>query len=131
MNIDDDVKQVIVIRKDLRMRRGKEIAQGCHAAGEVLIELLLQKYPFVPAGFYNWLQSGRTKVCLQTNSEAELLAIKAYADEIGVYCHLVKDEGRTEFNGVPTYTCLALGPDYSEEIDKITGVNGKYPLSLY
>ena len=36
-------KQVIVIRRDLRMRRGKEIAQGAHAATAWLAELVIQQ----------------------------------------------------------------------------------------
>ncbi len=34
---------------------------------------------------------------------------------------LITDAGRTEFHGEPTNTTLAIGPDYSEKIDKITG----------
>lgn len=33
----------------------------------------------------------------------------------------ITDVGRTEFNGVPTITALAIGPNKSEDIDKITG----------
>jgi PTH2 family peptidyl-tRNA hydrolase len=38
----------------------------------------------------------------------------------GVECHLIQDNGTTEFGGVPTYTCLALGPDLAEKIDPLT-----------
>ena len=34
------IKQVILIRKDLTMRRGKEIAQGSHASMAFLVEQL-------------------------------------------------------------------------------------------
>jgi PTH2 family peptidyl-tRNA hydrolase len=30
-------------------------------------------------------------------------------------------KGKTEFNGVPTKTCLGIGPAKAEKIDKITG----------
>ena len=33
----------------------------------------------------------------------------------------VIDEGITMFNGVKTFTCIGIGPYYSEEIDKFTG----------
>ena len=68
-----------------------------------------------------WLKSSFAKVCLVVNSEQELLDIEAKAKAAGVECHVVTDSGRTEFNGVPTKTCLALGPDYDEKIDPITG----------
>ena len=47
--------------------------------------------------------------------------IKEEADNAGIECHLITDSGKTEFNGVPTNTCLAIGPDYVDEINKITG----------
>ena len=34
---------------------------------------------------------------------------------------LITDAGHTEFHGVPTRTCLAIGPAWSDEIDAITG----------
>ena len=37
------IKQVILIRKDLKMRRGKEIAQGSHASMEFLVSRIRQQ----------------------------------------------------------------------------------------
>ena len=43
------------------------------------------------------------------------------AKEKKLEVHLVTDAGLTEFNGVPTKTCIAIGPNYSEKIDEVTG----------
>ncbi len=117
------VKQVIVIRKDLKMRRGKEIAQGSHASIAFLTNRLAHfSFPdliFSPVE-WQWMLGKFTKVCLQVDSEVELLEINRLAKESGLEVHLIQDAGLTEFDGVPTYTCLAIGPDYSDKIDKIT-----------
>ena len=117
------IKQVIVIRKDLKMRRGKEIAQGSHAS----IAFLLGDETHTPR-FYTkipnvteWLKDGQTKVCVSVDSEQELIDIQQQALEAGLMCNLITDLGRTEFDGVPTKTCLAIGPNEAEKIDKITG----------
>ena len=125
------VKQVIVIRKDLKMRRGKEIAQGAHASISFLTRRLEYKErldqthvyyePSMSHDEYVWLESGFTKITLQVNSEKELVEIYSAAREAGLQVHLITDSGKTEFDGVPTKTCLAIGPAKSEEIDKITG----------
>jgi PTH2 family peptidyl-tRNA hydrolase len=62
-----------------------------------------------------------TKIVCRVNSEEELLAIEEKAKEVGVECHVVTDNGLTEFDGVPTKTCLALGPDVSDKIDRVSG----------
>lgn len=114
------MKQVIIIRKDLKMRRGKEIAQGSHAS----MAFLLPPYQVVRTDVNDlteWLKSGQTKICLQVNSEEELLELDRKAKEMGLRSSIITDAGRTEFNGVPTKTCMAIGPNKSEEIDKITG----------
>jgi PTH2 family peptidyl-tRNA hydrolase len=132
----DDVKQVIVIRKDLKMRRGKEIAQGAHASIAFLtrrLQRIVQPSPdFAPKPVatglvyltdaqWKWAEGRFTKICLQVNSEQELLDVKAKADVAGVECNLITDAGLTEFGGVPTNTCLAIGPDYADRIDAVTG----------
>ena len=112
------IKQVIVMRKDLKMRRGKEIAQGSHASIAFLSKNYGRPLDEVEK---KWLNESFSKITLQVNSEQELLDIAALAIENGLNVDLIKDSGKTEFHGNPTYTCLAIGPDYSEKIDKVTG----------
>ena len=129
------IKQVILIRKDLKMRRGKEIAQGSHASMDFLIsQLRLQlqeggrdtaRLTFTPEEI-TWITLGMAKVCLQVNSEEELLDFHNKALEAGLKSFLIRDSGRTEFNGVPTYTACAIGPDAGPAIDAVTGA-----LTLY
>ena len=54
-------------------------------------------------------------------SEQELLAVYARALRAGLVVHLITDGGLTEFGGVPTRTCLGIGPDYDDRIDPVTG----------
>ena len=49
------------------------------------------------------------------------MEIKRKCDEAEIPNALITDAGLTEFHGVPTKTCLGIGPWESEEIDKITG----------
>lgn len=124
-----DIKQVIVIRKDLKMRRGKEIAQGAHASMAFLTNRLRKSFKerlvvlvelLFSSVMWEWILGSFKKVCLQVDSESELLQIEKEAKEAGLEVNLIRDSGLTEFDGVPTYTCLAIGPDYAEKIDKIT-----------
>ena len=122
-------KQVIVIRRDLRMRRGKEIDQGAHAS---MLWLRQRVMPLLtPAGAADqaefssaeraWLEGSLRKVTVKVGSEAELLAVYEKAIEAGLVVYLVTDRGLTEFGGVPTHTCLGIGPDYDDLIDPVTG----------
>ena len=121
-------KQVIVIRRDLRMRRGKEIAQGAHAATAWLADLILQTmrandvdHLALSPAEQAWLESSFRKVTVKVNSEEELVAVYQKALDAGLVVHLITDRGLTEFGGVPTRTCLAVGPDYDDLIDPVTG----------
>jgi PTH2 family peptidyl-tRNA hydrolase len=114
-------KQVIVIRRDLKMRRGKEIAQGCHASTAVILELADTELGFNDPRAKPWLEGSFKKICVVVNSEQELLDITKKAEESGLLVALIRDAGLTEFGGVPTYTCAAIGPDTEENINKITG----------
>lgn len=117
-------KQVIVIRRDLRMRRGKEIAQGAHASMAFLtkqVSIVSHKITTITDVQIEWLASSFRKVCVRVNSEAELLNIYDVAKAHGLEVNLITDHGLTEFGGVPTHTALAIGPDHDELIDAVTG----------
>ena len=116
------IKQVIVMRNDLGMRKGKMIAQGAHASIAFLTRRIQrQKTPKFSKPEQEWLETSFAKVCVRANSEEELLDILQRAKDAMLEVHMVTDSGKTEFHGEPTNTCLAIGPDYSEKIDPITG----------
>lgn len=119
------IKQVICVRHDLKMRRGKQIAQGAHASMSFICRRLQEAgsvslYDFTDAQ-REWLTGAFAKVCCRVDSEEELMAIHDKALEAGLEVHLITDSGKTEFHGEPTNTCLAIGPDEAEKIDDITG----------
>ena len=118
-------KQVIVMRKDLNMRKGKMCAQAAHASMAFITRRLQKVYPLshvvdLSPVEQEWLDNSYTKICVSVDSEQELLDIAAAAVLEGITHYLVTDNGLTEFDGVPTLTCLALGPDEAEKIDVIT-----------
>jgi PTH2 family peptidyl-tRNA hydrolase len=118
-------KQVIVMRKDLNMRKGKMIAQGAHASLKVLLdrgEIAAGRFTLsLDEPTAAWLGGRFTKVCVSVDSEAALDTVVETARAAGVPCALVVDSGATEFHGVPTKTCCAVGPAWSEDVDRITG----------
>jgi PTH2 family peptidyl-tRNA hydrolase len=68
-----------------------------------------------------WMRGPMTKVCVRVDSEEALQAVIRQAQQEGLVVHTVTDSGRTEFKGVPTLTCCAIGPAPEERIDAITG----------
>lgn len=120
-----NIKQVIVMRHDLKMRRGKQIAQGAHASMAFLTRRLQSQSSINLADFsanaQTWLMGLFAKVCVRCNSEVELMAIHDKAMALGLEVHLITDSGRTEFHGQPTRTCLAIKPDDALKIDEVTG----------
>lgn len=124
------VKQVIIIRRDLKMRRGKEIAQGAHAAMAWLTKRLILYPEDNKLGIFTaslskpeqeWVEGSFRKVTVQVNTEEELISLRDAARTAGLKAYLITDSGLTEFDGVPTHTALAIGPDYDEKIDLVTG----------
>lgn len=127
------VKQVIAIRKDLKMTKGKMIAQGSHASLGVVLGMM-EKSSNVNGDGYTlsinvgentplktWLDTIFTKICVYVNSEEELIDLYNKAIENNLPACIITDRGLTHFKGVPTKTALAIGPCLSEDVDKITG----------
>jgi PTH2 family peptidyl-tRNA hydrolase len=125
----DQVKQVIIIRRDLKMRRGKEIAQGAHASSAWIASMVADAIDPVSrtaavtldAAAFVWINSSWRKVALQVQTEEELVELHEKAEAAGLRSHLIRDAGTTEFHGVPTLTALAIGPNVSTDIDVVTG----------
>lgn len=121
------VKQIIVIRRDLKSRRGKECAQAAHASIAFLSNRLAWPGPkgYGVAQFSNeeleWLKGSFTKVVVQAADEAELLDVHNKAKEAGLTSVLITDAGLTEFGGTPTRTAVAIGPHDEEKLAPITG----------
>lgn len=135
-------KQVIIIRDDLRnvegnkLRKGKMIAQGAHASLAVILNKMNREnteggYTLTldvedESPLDQWISQQFTKITLKCNSEEELVELYTKAKEAGLNTVLITDSGFTEFGGIPTKTCIAIGPDNPELIDEITK-----NLSLY
>lgn len=118
-----NTKQVIVMRRDLKMRRGKEIAQGSHASMAFLTHNLkkcLEEQTDLSEAAVDWLASSFRKITCKVDSEEALISVFDAARAAGLEVHLITDSGATEFHGVPTRTCLAIGPDYDDVIDAVT-----------
>ena len=122
-----DIKQVLVMRKDLNCRKGKLISQGSHASLAFLTRFsqidgnTLSVKLKNPEEVQQWLQEGFTKICVSVDSESELDVVYQAAIDADLNVHMIVDSGLTEFHGVKTKTCLAIGPNKREDIDKITG----------
>jgi len=141
------VKQVIVVRKDLNMPVGKLLAQVSHASMAFMTSYLRFAKPNdssvdpyhvgystghltklwperrcidVDEEMALWIDGAFTKVVVTVPDEQTLLAVYTAARTQGLRHKLITDEGRTVFGGVPTNTCIAIGPNFIERVDSVT-----------
>ncbi len=131
-------KMMIVMRRDLKMRKGKIAAQAGHACIDAILSALGKEdrlndieissdnivlkdsnKPSTPLS--DWFKFGCAKICVYVDSEEALLDIAKKAKEKGVIASVITDAGMTEFHGEPTKTCLALEPLPAEIADELTG----------
>jgi len=113
------LKQVIVFRKDIQMNKGKMIAQGAHAAMMCLLEIDMDDARMDTVTSWAW--GTMAKIVCGVDTLEELDELQRTAKAAGLLCYEVIDSGKTVFDGVPTKTCIAIGPADDLEIDKITG----------
>lgn len=134
------IKQVIVVRKNLSMRKGKIAAQVAHASMGVLLqdsltssELLedvdsnddvYHREMTIPLNddMFKWLSGSFTKIVLYVNTDEDWYElIETLEKQTIIPYYVITDNGATEFKGVKTQTCVAIGPAESFKIDQITG----------
>lgn len=108
-----ELKQVIIIRNDLKLPKGKMAAQAAHAAVEAVMKSDKDKVR-------EWKMSGSKKIALKVDSKEELYRYNQMAKDAGLKTGLITDAGRTVI-APGTVTCTAIGPDDEEKIDRITG----------
>jgi peptidyl-tRNA hydrolase, PTH2 family len=112
-----DIKQVIVVRADLKMGKGKIAAQVAHAALEAA-DTSRRRYP---DWYESWRDQGQAKVVVKTDGgEPALHELQKQARTAGLPAALIQDRGLTQLEPGTT-TCLAIGPAPADAIDRLTG----------
>ena len=106
------MKQIIIMRGDLPISQGKIAAQACHASIGSYKRADERKIK-------KWEQEGGKKVVLKVNDLEELFEYYEMVEASDLPYFLVTDAGHTELPE-STVTCLGIGPDEDEKIDKIT-----------
>lgn len=106
------MKQAILVRNDLKLPKGKAVSQGAHASVEAVFRSDKDKVS-------EWRKEGMAKIVLKVDDLKELQKYNQLAKDSGLTTALITDAGRTTVEP-GTVTCLGIGPDKDEKIDKIT-----------
>ncbi|MFC1648792.1 peptidyl-tRNA hydrolase Pth2 [Nanoarchaeota archaeon] len=108
-----EYKQALVVRMDLKLPKGKMAAQAAHASSEAVLRSDKEKVK-------KWRNQGQMKVVLKASGLKELRQLNKDAKELGLVTALITDAGKTVI--MPgTVTCLGIGPDEAEKVDKVLG----------
>jgi PTH2 family peptidyl-tRNA hydrolase len=107
------MKQIIVVRNDLRMSKGKLAAQVAHAS---LCSLQNSDKKIAK----EWQKQGQKKIVLKVGSLDQLMELEKKCKKLKIPFSLIADAGSTELLA-GTVTCLGIGPDEDSKIDKVTG----------
>lgn len=106
-------KQVILVRQELKLPKGKLAAQVSHAS----VNALLKSHK---DDIKKWKEQGMKKIVLKVKDLDELIKYKMKAEDAGLVVALIEDAGLTVIEP-GTVTCLGIGPDDEKKIDKVTG----------
>lgn len=107
------MKQVIIIRADLNLPKGKLAAQVAHASVQATFNSSKED---VDA----WMKTGMKKVICKVQTKEDLFNLKQDAKQNKIKTALIKDAGKTVIAS-GTITCLGLGPSDDALLDKVTG----------
>ncbi len=110
------MKQVIVVRRDIKMGTGKIAAQVAHASLLAAERARITRREW----FEPWFTEGQAKIVLKVDTLDELTQVKSKAEGLGLPVAQVEDAGLTQIP-TGTTTCIAIGPAPDHIIDKVTG----------
>lgn len=114
-------KQILIVREDLKMRKGKMAAQCAHATQGVLFSQGRKEDTRLTVEFeagsamQHWCLTNFKKIVLGCKDLDHFMQYARQARERGVLHYAVMDSGLTEFHGQPTLTVLAIGPLWEDE----------------
>ena len=107
------IKQVIVLRSDIKMSVGKAAAQAAHASVSALYESSDKIVKI-------WKKEGQKKIVLHAKNKEILLELAEKCKKLRISYALISDAGATELKK-GTITALGIGPDEESKINKVTG----------
>jgi len=107
------LKQVILVRQDLKLPKGKLSAQAAHASVEAVLRSNVDVIK-------KWRSEGMAKIILKVKDEKELIKYFQLAKDEKLAVSLITDAGRTVI-APGTKTCVGIGPDKEDQIDFLTG----------
>ena len=110
-----EYKQVIAVRTDINMSKGKTAVQVAHAS--VSCCNLVKKTDIDM--FDLWQLQGQPKIVVKINSKSDLFELKEKAEFNSLPFYIVQDQGLTQLSP-GTITCIAIGPCLSSKLDSIT-----------
>jgi peptidyl-tRNA hydrolase len=105
------------------------MAQSGHAShlwltSKLNLDTLAPAVVFLTEEEAEWIRTDYRKIVLKVDSEEQLQLLYNFADSAGIPVKKVIDNGLTEFGGVKTFTCIAIGPAKDVDVDMVTGENG-------
>ncbi|KAK7352891.1 hypothetical protein VNO80_18322 [Phaseolus coccineus] len=115
-NCDRELKMVLVVRQDLKMKSGKIASQCAHAATGMYAELMQSNRSLLR----QWEQCGQPKIVVTCRNQQEMNKLKETAESIGLPTFVVADAGRTQVLA-GSKTVLAVGPGPKSSVDAVTG----------
>jgi PTH2 family peptidyl-tRNA hydrolase len=113
--MENELKQVIIIRSDLKMGKGKIASQAAHASVLAYLKTSLSN----PKLAKKWLELGMPKIVLKVSTLDELLDIYKKLQDNSIVAVIIQDAGRTQIQP-NTITALGAGPAQKSELDKFT-----------
>jgi len=112
--IGNEYKQVLITCKELKMSKGKIVAQCAHVAVKAAINAL----NYCPDIYNKWNLEGYKKIALVVETQDELVSIYELVKD-KIPSAIVVDAGLTQIEP-NSITAIAIGPWLSKAIDMVT-----------
>jgi PTH2 family peptidyl-tRNA hydrolase len=113
----EEIKQVIIVRKDIKMGTGKLAAQVGHAAVMSYLETTKVNNKIAE----EWLNTGGKKIVLKVENEESLRKLFGAFKYKKIPCALITDAGLTQLPP-GTVTALGVGPWATRELNPLTSM---------